>query len=66
MRKWVVKFDSLKTVQILEDMNILSYKPILHDKLNFVFIQTDMSEEEILKIEGIISCRPEAIGTLKV
>lgn len=64
MKKWVVKFKDLETIKVLEDMGILSYKPSLHEDLKFVFIKTDMSQEEILNIKGIESCRPEAKGTL--
>lgn len=64
MQKWVVGFDDLKTIDTLEQMEILSYKPLFHEKCKFVFVETDMSKEEILRIEGVKSCRKERIGTL--
>jgi len=62
MQKWVVHFDDLKTVDVLEEMGILHYKPLFYEKLKFVFIETNMSEDEISNITGITSCRKEAIG----
>ena len=47
MQKWIIKFDDLKTVDRLEKMGVLSYKPSLYERLGLVFIQTDMSEKEM-------------------
>jgi hypothetical protein len=66
VKKWVVYFEELETVNRLEEMGILSYKPLLHEELKFVFIKTDLAKEDILKIEGITDCRPEAIGKIFV
>ena len=63
MQKWVVKFDDMETVDILEQMGIISYKPLFYNELKFVFIKTDMTEEEVLKIKGVLNCRKPWIGT---
>jgi hypothetical protein len=66
MKKWIVKFNDTKTVDHLESLGILSHKPMFFDELKFVFIQTDKTEEEILEIEGNISCRKQSVGTVWV
>lgn len=66
MKKWIVKFDDLSTINKLEAMGILSYKPMLCEKLKFVFIETSMTKEEILKINGVKSCREERVGSVWV
>ncbi len=66
MQKWIVKFNSPKTIEILEEMDIISYKPFLYRELKHVFIETDMPESEILKIEGVQSCKKNRIGTVNV
>jgi hypothetical protein len=64
--RWVVKFSDLKTVDTLKEMGILHYLPKFHEQLKFAFIDTEMSQEEVLKIDGIESIREERVGTLYV
>lgn len=66
MKKWVVKFDDLETVDTLESLGILSYKPLFYEELKLVFIQTDMEKDKILKLQGVKSCREDSIGTVWV
>lgn len=66
LNRWVVKFSDLKTVETLKEMGILHYLPKFHEKLKFAFVETTMSQEEVLAIEGIESVREEAVGTLFV
>lgn len=66
MKKWIVHFDNAKIVETLERLEILSYIPTLYEELKFVFIRTDMSKEEILRIEGITKVTESRIGSLNV
>lgn len=66
MAKWVVRFDNIKTLDRLRELDILSYVPTLYEELMFVFIETDMSEEEILSIKGITEARNSRMATLNI
>lgn len=66
MKKWFVTFDDESTVETLEAMGILHYKPLFYQKVKVVIIETEMTTEEILAIEGVVACREERIGTIFV
>lgn len=66
MKKWVVRFNDLKTVDKLRELEILSYVPTLYEQSRFVFIETNMSKEEILAIKGITEARESRIATLNI
>jgi hypothetical protein len=55
MQKWIVRFDDLETVELLKNMGLVTYVPTLYKDTKIVFIETDLSEEEILNIKGITS-----------
>lgn len=60
MNKWVVTFNNYEAIEILREMKMEKlFLPLFHQELNFFFVETDMSEENLLKIEGIISVRGE-------
>ncbi|RYI30548.1 hypothetical protein EVU96_09030 [Bacillus infantis] len=64
MQKWVVDYEDINTVKHLESLGLLSYVPMFHEELKFVFIKTDMTKEQIMKIKGITNARKEYIGHL--
>lgn len=66
MKKWVVKFDDIKTIDTLKNMGLISHLPLFYSELKFVFIETDMSLDEILDIKGVKSAREESVGTIYV
>jgi hypothetical protein len=45
----------LETVKLLTNMGLITYIPTLYKDAKVVFIETDLSEEKILKIKGITS-----------
>lgn len=64
MRTLFVKFDDVRVVETLKEMGIVSYIPILYAELQSVVVKTDLSDEELLKIKGIVRVRESRTGTL--
>lgn len=60
MNKWVVTFNNYEAIEILREMKMEKlFLPLFHETLRFFFVETDMDEKDLLKIEGIISVRGE-------
>ena len=66
MQKWIVRYDDEITLDLLKNLGLISYIPALHETLKFVFIETELTEEEILRIQGITSAALSRNGTLNV
>lgn len=62
-KKWVLTVEDLKTIDELSEMGIVHYIPKFVEKFKFVFVETTMTQQELLNIPGVMDCREERVGT---
>ncbi|WP_214688173.1 MULTISPECIES: hypothetical protein [unclassified Exiguobacterium] len=63
--KYVLTIQDDETLERLEKMNIVTYITNLSvDRI--VFVRTDMTEDELLAIKGVKTCRASRVGKLSV
>lgn len=65
-KKRIVRYSDEKAYQKLVEMGIVSYAPTLHQILKFVFVETDMSDAELLDLPGIVEVTPSRTGTVNI
>ena len=64
MNKYVLTIKDDSTLEILYDLNIVSYVPKLTDKT--VFVRTTMTPEQLMELEGVLHCRESSVLKLNI
>lgn len=65
-KKRIVRYSDEMAYRRLVEMGIVSYAPTLHQTLKFVFVETDLSDSELLALPGIVEVTPSRTGTVNV
>lgn len=59
MNRFLIRYDNEKTLKSLEKLGEITYKSNI---INLIFINTSLSKDELLDIEGVEQVTKERIG----
>lgn len=62
MQRYIVTIQDKETLARLETLGIVKYVPKLTNA--YVFVETNMTPEELMVLEGVLDCEKESIGRL--
>jgi hypothetical protein len=62
MNQWIISYKNDKTLNEILKIGTIEYEPKLN--VNFIVMNSYLSRETILNIDGVLECREPAIGTV--
>jgi hypothetical protein len=62
MNQWIISYENDKTLNEILKIGTIEYEPKLN--VNFIIMNSYLSRETILNIDGVLECREPAIGTV--
>ncbi|RYI30531.1 hypothetical protein EVU96_08945 [Bacillus infantis] len=65
MHEWIISYENDEALKEIKKTGIVSFEPMF-EELKFIVMKTYLSQETILKINGVIECREPMTGTVFV
>ncbi|MDT0160382.1 hypothetical protein [Bacillus sp. AG4(2022)] len=65
MNEWIISYENDEALKEIKKTGIISFEPKF-EELKFIIMKTYLSQETILKIEGVTECREQRTGTVFV
>jgi hypothetical protein len=62
MNQWIISYENDKTLNEILKIGTIEYEPI--QNVNFIVMNSYLSRETILNINGVLECKEPYIGTV--